>query len=96
MDLATKGSADLLQRSSLGRLAVGSVAGLALFQLDEPRFSGVDEPLAGLVLSGASRVSHLMIDGEWKIRDRMLLDCDLQALQAAHHQQALQLISALH
>lgn len=96
LDLATKGSADLLQRSSLGRLAVGSVADLALFQLDEPRFSGVDEPLAGLVLSGASRVSHLMIDGEWKIRDRMLLDCDLQALQAAHHQQALQLISALH
>ena len=50
---ATEGSARCLGRDDIGRIAVGLEADLALFTLDEPRFSGAQDPLAALVLCGA-------------------------------------------
>ncbi|MGX9080319.1 amidohydrolase family protein, partial [Klebsiella pneumoniae] len=43
---ASKGSAKLLGRSDIGELAVGKQADLALFKLDELRFSGSHDPLS--------------------------------------------------
>ena len=55
---ATAGSAACLGRPELGVIAVGAAADLALFRLDELRFSGAGDPLAALVLCGrASRRS---------------------------------------
>ena len=47
---ATRGSARLLRRSDIGELAVGKQADLALFKLDELRFSGSHDPIAALLL----------------------------------------------
>ena len=47
---ATEGSARCLGRDDIGRIAVGLEADLALFTLDEPRFSGAHDPIAALVL----------------------------------------------
>ena len=92
--LATRGSADLLGRPELGELRPGSAADIALFGLDELRFSGHGDPLAALVLCGASRVSDLMIAGVWRVHRGELLDVDLDALVLAHRRIAEALVAA--
>ncbi|MDP6081309.1 MAG: amidohydrolase family protein, partial [Arenicellales bacterium] len=58
-----------LGRDDIGVLAPGKQADLALFKLDELRHSGYHDPLAALVLCGASRADRVMIGGEWKVID---------------------------
>lgn len=67
--LATQGSAKCLGRDDIGTLESGKQADLALFKLDELRHSGYHDPLAALVLCGASRADRVMISGEWKVID---------------------------
>ena len=91
--LATRGGADLLGRPELGELRPGAAADIALFDLDELRFSGHGDPLAALVLCGASRVSDLMVAGGWRVRDGELRDVDLDALMHEHRRIAGSLAS---
>ena len=88
LQLATRGSADLLGRPELGELRPGGAADVALFDLDELRFSGHGDALAALVLCGASRVSDLMIAGEWRVRNGELQGVDLGALAREHRRLA--------
>ena len=80
----TEGSARCLGRDDIGRIAPGLEADLALFKLDEPRFSGAHDPLAALVLCGAHRADRVMIAGRWRVVDGAPADFDLAALLAAH------------
>lgn len=66
---ATRGSAAVFKRDDIGLLAPGKQADLAVFALDELRFSGVGDPLAALVLCGAHKVEKLMVAGKWIIED---------------------------
>lgn len=93
--LATKGSAELLKRKHQGELKVGAQADLALYKLDEPRFSGAHDPLAALVLCGAAQADAVMINGQWKVKNKAWLQGDVQALMHEHTQLAKQLFSAL-
>lgn len=88
LTLATKGSASVLRRPNIGELAVGKQADFALFKLDEPRFSGAHDPLAALVLCGASQADAVMINGQWKVKNKEWLDGDIEALMAQHQQAA--------
>ena len=81
---ATEGSAACLGRPKLGRIAPGYQADLAFFKLDEPRFSGHHDPLAALVLCGAVRADHVMVAGDWRVRDGVPLNLDLQELTRLH------------
>jgi 8-oxoguanine deaminase len=63
-------------------------ADLALFRLDEPRFSGAHDPLAALVLCGAHRADRVMIGGVWRVVDGAPVGVDLAALLAEHRQAA--------
>jgi 8-oxoguanine deaminase len=85
---ATEGSARCLGRSDIGSIAVGKQADLALFKLDEPRFSTCQDPLAGLVLCGAHRADRVMVGGRWLVEDGELVGVDLKALQARHRETA--------
>jgi len=85
---ATKGSAGLLRRDDIGKIAVGKEADLALFTLDEMRFSGSHDPLAALLLCGAQKANRVMIAGKWKVIDGEILDVDLDDLIQKHTQQA--------
>ena len=91
LSLATKGSAQVLRRNDIGELAVGKKADIALFKLDEPRFSGAHDALGALVLCGASQADAVMINGAWKVKDKQWLGGDLQALMAHHGEAARQL-----
>ena len=81
---ATEGSARCLGRDDIGRLTPGMEADLALFTLDEPRFSGAQDPLAALVLCGAHRADRVMVAGDWRVVDGMVVGLDLGALIAEH------------
>jgi 8-oxoguanine deaminase len=81
---ATSGSAKLLGRSDIGEIAVGKQADLALFTLDELRFSGAGDPIAALVLCGAHRADRVMIAGEWRVVDGMPVGVDVARLRAEH------------
>jgi 8-oxoguanine deaminase len=81
---ATEGSARCLGRDDIGKIAVGKQADLALFTLDEPRFSGGHDPLATLVLCGAHRADRVMVRGQWRVIDAIPVGLDLAQLMAQH------------
>jgi 8-oxoguanine deaminase len=81
---ATKGSAACVGRSDIGEIAVGALADLALFKLDELRFSGSGDPLAALVLCGAHRADRVMVGGRWIVEDGRIPRLDLAELMRRH------------
>lgn len=81
---ATEGSARCLGREDIGTLAIGREADLALFKLDEMRFSGSGDPLAALLLCGAHQADHVMVKGEWRVKGGEVTGLDTQALMHAH------------
>jgi 8-oxoguanine deaminase len=81
---ATEGSARCLGRSDIGRIAVGMQADLAMFTLDELRFSGAHDPIAALVHCGASRADRVMVAGVWRVIDGVIPGFDQARLIAAH------------
>ena len=85
----TQGSARCLGRSDIGVIAPGYQADLALFTLDEPRFSGQHDPLAALVICGATRADRVMVGGAWRVIDGAIVGLDLRALVAAHSKAAV-------
>ncbi|MDZ5604432.1 8-oxoguanine deaminase [Pseudomonas sp. RP23018S] len=89
---ATRGSARLLGRDDIGSLAVGQQADLALFKLDELRFSGSHDPLSALLLCGADRADRVMVGGQWRVLDGQIEGLDVQGLIASHRQAAAQLM----
>ena len=89
---ATKGSAQLLGRTDIGELAVGKQADLALFKLDELRFSGSHDPLSALLLCGADRADRVMIGGRWRVIDGQVEGLDVAGLIATHRQAARRLL----
>jgi 8-oxoguanine deaminase len=81
---ATLGSAACTGRSDIGAIAVGKMADLALFKLDEPRFSGSGDPLAALVLCGAHRADRVMVGGQWIVTGGEIPGLDMQELRMRH------------
>jgi 8-oxoguanine deaminase len=81
---ATQGSARCLGRSDIGAIAPGKEADLALFKLDELRFSGAADPLAAVILCGAHRADRVMIAGEWRVTDGTPSGVDVEKLRHEH------------
>ena len=86
---ATEGSAACLGRSDIGQIAIGKQADLAMFKLDELRFSGAGDPLAALVLCGAHKADRVMIGGVWRVVEGMPVGIDLTKLRTSHRMAAL-------
>lgn len=90
---ATQGSARLLGRGDIGEIRVGKQADLALFRLNELRFSGSHDPLSALILCGADRADRVMIGGDWRVIDGEIHGLDCNALIARHREAAKQLVA---
>ena len=88
---ATKGSAKLLGRGDIGEIAVGKQADLALFKLDEMRFSGSHDPLAALLLCGAQKADRVMVAGQWRVVDGKIMGLDEAELIHRHKKSAYEL-----
>jgi len=81
---ATKGSAACVGRTDIGEIVLGAMADLALFKLDELRFSGSGDPLAALVLCGAHRADRIMIGGRWAVENGQIPGLDVGDLISRH------------
>lgn len=81
---ATKGSAACVGRPELGEIAVGKMADIAMFKLDELRFSGHGDALAALVLCGAYRADRVMVGGKWVVTDGAIPGLDMPDLIKRH------------
>lgn len=80
----TEGSARCLGRDDIGKISSDMQADLALFKLDELRFSGTGDPLAALVMCGAHKADYVMIAGEWVVKDGEIPGLDLERLTEKH------------
>ena len=89
---ATEGSARVLGRQDIGRIAVGQQADLAFFKTDELRFSGSHDPLAALLLCGADKADRVMVAGRWRVLDGAIPGLDLPALIHEHRRHARALV----
>jgi len=90
-DWASTGSAKLLGRNDIGEIDIGKQADLALFKLDELRFSGSHDPLAALLLCGAQRANRVMVAGQWRVVDGKIVDKDEAELIHRHSDAAKKL-----
>ena len=88
---ATNGAAACIGRSDIGVIAVGMQADLALFSLDEPRFSGFEDPIAALILWGAHKADHVMVKGRWIVAKGEAIGIDVPELLRKHSESASQL-----
>ncbi|MEP0355005.1 8-oxoguanine deaminase [Paraglaciecola sp.] len=93
LSYATRGSAAVLQRPSLGEFKPGQQADVAMFSLNELRFSGVGSPLDALVTCGAYKVEKLMIAGKWVVENGHHHDIDTAKLMSEHQNLARKLQS---
>jgi 8-oxoguanine deaminase len=82
---ATAGSAACIGRPELGRIAVGMQADLALFTLEEVRFSGALDPIASLVTCGAHQADRVMVGGRWVVEDGVIPGLDMAGLIRRHN-----------
>jgi 8-oxoguanine deaminase len=69
LTMATKGSASLFRRTDIGEIVIGKQADLALFSLDELRFSVIGDPMAARVTCRVHQVDKLMVAGQWVIEN---------------------------
>lgn len=90
---ATRGSAAVLGRSGLGQLTPGMQADLALFGLDDLRFSGSHDPVAALLLCAADRADRVMVGGQWRVVDGQIPGLDVAGLIAEHSAAARRLVN---
>jgi cytosine/adenosine deaminase-related metal-dependent hydrolase len=83
--LATQGGARMIGKSGqVGELAVGASADLILINLEKMEWPWVDpnmDPLS-LILARANRsdVTSVMVEGQWRLWDKQLIDLDIRLL----------------
>ncbi len=88
---ATSGSAKAMGRDDFGTLEAGKKADIAMFKLDDIRFSGSHDPLAALILCGAYQADRVMVAGQWRVHDGHVLGVDLEQLLFKHRNAAKRL-----
>jgi cytosine/adenosine deaminase-related metal-dependent hydrolase len=78
--LATEGGARCLGRDDVGRLAPGLRADVVVWPGED--LADVLDPVAGLVLGPERTARHVFVDGTAVVRDRHLVNADIEALHA--------------
>jgi len=92
---ATRGSAACIGRTDIGEIATGKMADLALYKLDELRFSGSADPIAAIVLCAAHHADHVMVGGQWTVKDGAIPGLDIHGLIKRHSAAARKLQHSL-
>ena len=80
LEIATRGGAQVLGRSDCGQIAVGKCADIAIWDLSGIEAAGAWDPVAALVLSGPTRVSHLFVQGRRVVADGRITTLDMDAV----------------
>jgi len=95
LEIATRGGAEVLNRSDIGQLAPGMSADLAVYALDDVAQAGAQhDPLAALLLCQPPRATHTVVHGRLVVRDGQLTTLELPALVRTHNRLARSLLVA--
>jgi len=80
--MATMGGAEALgMADEIGSLELGKQADLIMIDVDQPHLTPIYHPASHLVYAvRAGDVRHVMVGGKWAVRDRRLVDFDLEGL----------------
>lgn len=82
MQWATSGGAEILGLPKVGRLKPGMSADIAVFDLNQPRWWGQHDPMAGLFISAGSMVPrHLFVAGRPVVENGRIPGLDLAELR---------------
>lgn len=84
LNWATKGGASVLGRNDIGTLEVGKQADIAMFKMDDLRFSGADDALCALILCGAQKADKVFVAGKMVVADGELLNFDIKKHKNEH------------
>jgi cytosine/adenosine deaminase-related metal-dependent hydrolase len=95
LEIATRGSAKVLNRDDIGVLAPGMAADIVLFDLNQIGYAGaLHDPVAALVFCTPTNVSHSIINGRVVVRDGVLTTLDTDILRERHNRLAFALAEA--
>jgi 8-oxoguanine deaminase len=95
LTMATRGGAQVLNRSDLGQIAKGKAADLAVFDLNQIAFAGAQhDPVAALVFCQTVPAAYTIVNGKVLVRQGRLAGVDLQSLLTQHNRWAAQLVGA--
>jgi cytosine/adenosine deaminase-related metal-dependent hydrolase len=94
--LATRGGAEVLGRSDIGRIVPGMCADLALFNLDALGFAGgaVHDPVGALLLCASPQAAWTVVNGRVVVREGRLATVELEPLVERHNALAITLANA--
>ncbi|MEB3284230.1 MAG: 8-oxoguanine deaminase [Candidatus Sericytochromatia bacterium] len=86
--LATQGGAAVLKRPELGRLTAGSIADVAIFDLNRIEYAGAVEqdPLGALLLCHPTPPRHVVVNGRLCVENGQLPHLDLPGVIRRHNQ----------
>ncbi len=97
LELATTGGAACLGRSgTLGVIAPGAAADVAVFDGRPLGLSGAMDPVAGLVLCAPAPVRHLFVGGRWIVKEGHIQGLDLPRVLEAHRAESERLLRRRH
>ncbi len=93
--IATVGSASVLGREDLGRIAPGMAADFIGYRVDRPEMAGaaVHDPVGALLLASPYTVDLSVINGRVVVEDGELLGVDMEELVSRHNELAHEMAS---
>jgi cytosine/adenosine deaminase-related metal-dependent hydrolase len=95
LEIATRGSAKVLNRDDIGSLAPGMAADIVVFDLNQIGYAGaLHDPVAALVFCTPTNVAYSIINGRIVVRDGELTTIDTHVLRERHNNLALALAEA--
>lgn len=94
LEIATRGSAEVLGRDDIGSLEVGKCADFFAVNLNQLDFAGaLHDPLAALVFSAPVKADYTVVGGKFVVKDGQLLTIDLPTHIEKHNAAAKRLVS---
>jgi 8-oxoguanine deaminase len=92
LEIATRGGAEVLNRTDIGQIKPGMAADIIAFDLSDIAFAGQHDPVAALVFCAPVRVSYSIINGRVVVRDGIMQTVDIRAHAARHRILAARLV----
>ncbi len=92
--MATVGGAECLGRDDIGSLAAGKRADIALFDLRDVGYSGIEDVGAALVLCAPTRAETLIVEGRVVVENHELKTIALDPILARHRRFAAKMVGS--